>query len=122
MTLDLALSARLPAEYVGSPEARSRYYSRFAEAKSLAELSRLVRELKERYGPLPEEAENFVALARLRLVAERKGVVSITEGLTHLEVVFPRYPWTTTPAASRGFPTGWSLRSTRPGSAWRRRA
>ncbi|MGC8876760.1 transcription-repair coupling factor [Thermus sp.] len=92
VTVDLALSARLPAEYVGSLEARSRYYSRFAEAKSLAEVSRLVRELKERYGPLPEEAENFVNLTRLRLVAERKGVVSITESLTHLEVVFPRHP------------------------------
>ncbi|MGC8903908.1 transcription-repair coupling factor [Thermus sp.] len=92
VTVDLALSARLPAEYVGSLEARSRYYSRFAEAKSLAELSRLVRELKERYGPLPEEVENFVNLTRLRLVAERKGVVSITESLTHLEVVFPRHP------------------------------
>jgi transcription-repair coupling factor (superfamily II helicase) len=92
VTLDLALSARLPAEYVGSLEARSRYYSRFAEAKTLAEVSRLVRELKERYGPLPEEAENFVNLTRLRLVAERKGALSITEDLTHLVVVFPRYP------------------------------
>ncbi len=92
VTLDLGVSARLPAEYVPSLEARSRYYSRFAEAESLAEVSRLVRELRERYGPLPEEAENFVNLTRLRLVAERKGVVSIAEGLTHLEVVFPRYP------------------------------
>jgi transcription-repair coupling factor (superfamily II helicase) len=92
VTVDLALSARLPAEYVGSLEARSRYYSRFAEAKTLAEVSRLVRELKERYGPLPEEAENFVNLTRLRLVAERKGALSLTEDLTHLVVVFPRYP------------------------------
>ncbi|GAA6730929.1 transcription-repair coupling factor [Thermus brockianus] len=92
VTLDLALSARLPAEYVGSLEARSRYYGRFAEARSLAELSRLVRELKERYGPLPEEAENFVNLARLRLVAERKGVVSLTEDLTHLQAVFGYWP------------------------------
>jgi transcription-repair coupling factor (superfamily II helicase) len=53
VTLDLALSARLPAEYVGGLEARSRHYSRFAEAKTLAEVSRLVRELKERYGPPP---------------------------------------------------------------------
>ena len=92
VTVDLALSARLPAEYVPSLEARSRYYSRFAEANSLAEVSRLVRELKERYGPLPEEAENFVNLTRLRLVAGRKGAVSVTESLTHLEVVFGRFP------------------------------
>ncbi len=92
VTIDLALSARLPAEYVPSLEARSRYYSRFAEAKSLAEVARLVRELKERYGPLPEEAENFVQLTRLRLVAQRKGVLSLTEDLTHLQAVFPRWP------------------------------
>ncbi|WP_105318553.1 transcription-repair coupling factor [Thermus tenuipuniceus] len=92
VTVDLALSARLPAEYVPSLEARSRYYGRFAEARSLAEVSRIARELKDRYGPLPEEAENFLALARLRLVAERKGVVSITEDLTHLQVIFPRWP------------------------------
>ncbi|GAB5601733.1 transcription-repair coupling factor [Thermus sp. FJN-A] len=92
VTVDLALSARLPPEYVGSLEARSRYYSRFAEAKSLAEVSRLLRELKERYGPLPEEAENFVALVRLRLVAGRKGVLSLTEDLTHLQAVFGHWP------------------------------
>ncbi|BCZ91800.1 transcription-repair-coupling factor [Thermus thermophilus] len=115
VTLDLALSARLPAEYVGSLEARSRYYSRFAGAKSLAELSRLVRELKERYGPLPEEAENFVALARLRLVAERKGVVSITEGLTHLEVVFPRYPLDYDARGLKGLPYRVELTQYPPG-------
>ncbi|SDE69281.1 transcription-repair coupling factor (superfamily II helicase) [Thermus arciformis] len=115
VTVDLALSARLPAEYVPSLEARSRYYSRFAEAKSLAELSRLVRELKARYGPLPEEAENFVALARLRLVAERKGVVSITEGLTHLEVVFPRYPLDYDARGLKGLPYRVELTQYPPG-------
>ncbi|AFV76570.1 transcription-repair coupling factor Mfd [Thermus oshimai JL-2] len=92
LTLDLALSARLPEDYIPSLEARSLYYGRFAQVRGLAELSRLVRELKGRYGPLPEEAENFVELARLRLVAEKKGVRSITESLTHLEVVFGHWP------------------------------
>lgn len=92
LTLDLALSARLPEDYIPSLEARSRYYGRFAQVRGLAELSQLVRELKGRYGPLPEEAENFVALARLRLVAEKKGVRSVTESLTHLEVVFGHWP------------------------------
>ncbi|WP_018461434.1 transcription-repair coupling factor [Thermus oshimai] len=92
LTLDLALSARLPEDYIPSLEARSLYYGRFAQVRGLAELSRLVRELKGRYGPLPEEAEAFVELARLRLVAEKKGVRSITESLTHLEVVFGHWP------------------------------
>ncbi len=90
LTLDLALSARLPAEYIPSLEARSRYYSRLAEAKGLAEVARIAKELSARYGPLPQEAKNFLNLTRLRLVALRKGVRSVTETLTHLEVVFGR--------------------------------
>ncbi|GIW24957.1 transcription-repair coupling factor [Meiothermus sp.] len=88
VTLDLQLSARLTPEYIQSPAARSRYYGRLAECKNLAQLSRIAKELKERYGPAPEEVENFLALTKLRLVAESKGVVSITEDMLHLQIAF----------------------------------
>lgn len=88
VTLDLQLSARLTPEYIPSPEARSRFYGRLAETRSLAQLSRTAKELKERYGPAPQEVENFLALARLRLVAQSKGVVSITEDMLHLQIAF----------------------------------
>lgn len=73
VTLDLQLSARLSPEYIQSPAARSRYYGRLAETRSLAQLSRIAKELKERYGPAPQEVENFLALTRLRLLAEGRG-------------------------------------------------
>lgn len=88
VTLDLQLSARLTPDYIPSPEARSRFYGRLAECKNLAQLSRLAKELKERYGPAPQEVENFLALTRLRLLAEARGVVSITEDLLHLQIAF----------------------------------
>ncbi len=88
VTLDVQLSARLTPEYIPSPAARSRYYGRLAECKSLAQLARLVRELKERYGPAPQEVENFLTLTKLRLVAQAKGVVSITEDMLHLQIAF----------------------------------
>lgn len=88
VTLDLQLSARLTPDYIPSPEARSRFYGRLAETRNLAQLSRIARELKERYGPAPQEVENFLALTKLRLVAESKGVVSITEDMLHLQIAF----------------------------------
>ncbi|WP_243090898.1 transcription-repair coupling factor [Thermus neutrinimicus] len=115
VTLDLGVSARLPAEYVPSLEGRSRYYGRLAGARSLAEISRIARELKDRYGPLPEEAENLLALARLRLVAERKGVVSITEDLTHLQVTFPRWPLDYDARGLKGLPFRVELTQYPPG-------
>lgn len=92
MTLDLAVSARLTPEYIPGSDARSRYYGRLAEARSLAQLSRIVREITDRYGPAPVEAQNFFALSKLRLLSESKGVVSITEDLTHIQLVFDHWP------------------------------
>jgi transcription-repair coupling factor (superfamily II helicase) len=88
VTLDLQLSARLTPDYIPSPEARSRFYGRLAGCKNLAQLSRLAKELKERYGPAPQEVENFLNLTKLRLLSESKGVVSITEDLLHLQIAF----------------------------------
>ncbi len=88
VTLDLQLSARLTPDYIPSPEARSRFYGRLAETRNLAQLSRSAKELKERYGPAPQEVENFLALTKLRLVAESRGVVSITEDMLHLQIAF----------------------------------
>jgi transcription-repair coupling factor (superfamily II helicase) len=92
VTLDLQVSARLTPEYIPSPAARSRIYGRLAEAANLAQLSRIAKEVKERYGPAPEEVENFLAISKLRLLAESKGVVSITEDLMYLQVAFDRWP------------------------------
>ena len=92
VTLDLQVSARLTPEYVPSAEARSRYYGRLAETKSLAAVARIGKELRERYGEPPAEVENFLALTRLRLLAESKRVASITEDLTYLMVVFDHWP------------------------------
>lgn len=92
LTLDLSVSARLTPEYIPSADARSRYYGRLAEARNLPQLSRIMREIQERYGQAPKEVENFLALSRLRLLAENKGVVSITEDLSWLQLVFTRWP------------------------------
>jgi len=115
VVLDLALSARLPPEYIPNPVARGRYYGQLAEVKGLAQLSRLSRELTERYGPLPQEAQSFLALTRLRLLAESKGVVSITEDLTHLLVAFERWPIAYDPKILRTIPVRVELSRHPPG-------
>ncbi|MBF6594101.1 MAG: transcription-repair coupling factor [Thermaceae bacterium] len=104
VTLDLSLSARLTLKYIPSPAASSRYYGRLAECKNLAGLSRIARELKERYGPAPEEVENFLALTRLRLLSESKGVVSITEDMLYLQIALERPSFDYDAAALRGLP------------------
>ncbi|WP_456476933.1 transcription-repair coupling factor [Oceanithermus sp.] len=92
VTLDLALSARLAPEYVPDPDERSRLYGQLARARRLPELSRLLRAIERRYGPPPEEVRHFFALTRLRILAQQKGVRSITEEATHIQLVLPAWP------------------------------
>jgi transcription-repair coupling factor (superfamily II helicase) len=88
VAIDLSLDARLSPGYIADDEARISTYGRLAETDSLAEISRIQRELRENYGPLPPEVKAFLELTKLRLLAAQKGVVTITEHMTDIQVSF----------------------------------
>jgi len=92
VTIDLGVSARIAPDYVTDPRERSRLYGRLAEARGLAALSRIVREIERAHGPPPPETRAFFALTRLRILAEQKGVRSITEDATHLQLTLGGWP------------------------------
>ena len=75
-----------------SVEERSRIYARLARARRLAEVSKLERELKAKYGELPEEAKKFLVLTKVRLLGERRGIRSITEDRMRIQLVASSYP------------------------------
>ncbi len=92
LTLDLRVSARIPPEFVPDVAERSRIYAELARARGLAEVARLERRLARERGPLPEEARNYFRLARIRLLALRRGVRSITEDPSRVQLVVSAYP------------------------------
>ena len=61
--LDLPISALLPADYIADPAMRVREYRRIAAVRSGSELDDLLRELADRFGPLPDEVRSKVATA-----------------------------------------------------------
>ncbi|ADI13281.1 transcription-repair coupling factor [Truepera radiovictrix] len=88
VAIDLNLDARLSPSYIADDDARIAFYGRLAETTSLAEVARVQREMRERYGPLPDEVRTFTELVKLRLLAAQKGVVTITEHMTDIQVSF----------------------------------
>jgi transcription-repair coupling factor (superfamily II helicase) len=82
MKLDLPVDANLPEAYVAREELRLEAYRRLAAVGSAAEVDDIRVEWEDRYGPVPEEADALLAVARLRAACVRVGVqdLSVTKG------------------------------------------
>ena len=88
VTVDLGVDARLSPTYIQDDDVRINFYGRLAETINLAEVSHIAREMREAYGPFPPEVKAFVDLARLRLLASSKGVATIKEHMTDVQLSF----------------------------------
>ncbi len=86
VTVDLSLDARLSPTYIQDDAVRINYYGRLAATASLAEVNRIAKEMREAYGPFSPEVRAFVELTRLRLLAGAKGVATIKEHMTDVQV------------------------------------
>ncbi|HEX6643917.1 MAG TPA: transcription-repair coupling factor [Gemmatimonadales bacterium] len=66
--------AHLPEAYVADDEAKLDLYRRLARAESSGDIDRLGEELRERFGPLPDEAMTLLDLTRLRVLGAALGL------------------------------------------------
>ena len=119
VAIDLSIDARLSPAYIADDDARIRFYGCLAEADTLADVSRNAREMREAFGPMPPEVRAFVELVKLRLLAAQKGVVTIAEHMTDIQLSFAQesvdydakgvreLPYTVEPTR---YPPGFSLK------------
>jgi transcription-repair coupling factor (superfamily II helicase) len=75
--LDVPVDAYVPADYVPYEVAKIDVHRRIAGARAPADLSRLVDELEDRFGPLPEPVENLVKLQEARVKLGQAGARSV---------------------------------------------
>ncbi|WP_425148460.1 DEAD/DEAH box helicase [Deinococcus sp.] len=102
VSIDLPVNSRLTPDYfqVGSatetkngaaPDGegeRIATYGRLSEARTLQAISRIERDLRKKFGPPTPEVQNFIDLAKLRLTALSRRVISIGETMTDLQITF----------------------------------
>jgi transcription-repair coupling factor (superfamily II helicase) len=79
VTLDLPLTALIPASYVPDTELRLATYRRVAAVEDARGLADVRAELEDRFGPIPEEVERLFALITLRHRAIALGIESVVE-------------------------------------------
>jgi transcription-repair coupling factor (superfamily II helicase) len=71
------IPARLPDEYVTDDGTKLDLYRRLARASAPDDIDDLRDELRERFGPLPEQAEALLDMGRLRAIGARLGVQNV---------------------------------------------
>ncbi len=75
--VDVKVDAMLPEEYISDATERVELYRRLSHAEARSEVNELREELRDRFGPLPEEARNLVHMVDARIQAAEVGILKL---------------------------------------------
>jgi transcription-repair coupling factor (superfamily II helicase) len=76
-TLNLGLDIRIPSTFIADENQRLRAYKKIADTRDREAGEKLLAELADRYGALPEAVRHLVEFAQLKNMAQHLGVESI---------------------------------------------
>jgi len=86
--INVNLTAYLPADYMPDIDQRLSSYRRLAEMNDLKELAEFKREISDRFGAPPQEANNLLVKIMLKIMAIRAGVKRLDVRDGHLFLYF----------------------------------
>ncbi len=89
IAVEMVGDALIPRQYITDDSERYDFYLRMYSAPTAEELSGLVSEMRDRFGPIPSETENLLAAVRLRLAAMASGAVRLSFGNGTLRLELP---------------------------------
>jgi transcription-repair coupling factor (superfamily II helicase) len=78
--IKIPFPAYLSEEYIPDVHQRLSIYRRFSGARDDNEIISLEEELKDRYGTLPDEAQNFIWLIRIKQSLKKYRIEALTVG------------------------------------------
>ncbi len=84
--IDLAVDAHLPDDYVEDQGSRLEAYRTLAAAKSSEAVDLVASEWRDRYGPLPEGAQELISMAHLRVVGLAAGLEEIVQVRNEIKI------------------------------------
>lgn len=78
VTIDVPLAAYLPTDYIPEPGLRLRLYRRMALLDTMEDIEEMAEELADRFGPIPDPVHNLLYQLRIKALAQKAGVMSVT--------------------------------------------
>jgi transcription-repair coupling factor (superfamily II helicase) len=91
--LELDYSGFIPETYITAPSVKFDIYRRIAAIKTEAELQNLSGELADKYGPIPEDVNNLLYIAEIKILCRKLHIVHLIErnGMVSLEIEKIKY-------------------------------
>jgi len=99
VSVELPLAVGIPDDYIADQRQRLALYRRLAELHTTDEIQTLAHELKDRFGPLPEEVQNLLYQVRVRVLAEQAGLASVGGEAGQIVLRYPKPAGETKPPA-----------------------
>ncbi|MDQ1691588.1 MAG: hypothetical protein QOD87_1696, partial [Pseudonocardiales bacterium] len=76
--VDLPVNANLPQDYLPGERLRLEAYRALASATTHEQVESVRLELLDRFGPLPQEVDNLLAVARFKVVCRKYGITEVS--------------------------------------------
>ena len=77
--LELEYTGFIPDSYILDAETKMELYKKIASIASQDELNAVYDELYDRFGPLPDEVNSLLSLAKIRIICHKLAIVSLKE-------------------------------------------
>ena len=90
--LNLRIDLRLKPSYIAEARDRILIYKRAADAIREEDVRGIEADLKDRFGPLPQEAADLIVYSRLRVQAESLGIIRVERAGSRLDIFFGNAP------------------------------
>ncbi|MBX7183542.1 MAG: transcription-repair coupling factor [Vicinamibacteria bacterium] len=90
--LNLRIDLRLKAGYIAEARDRILIYKRAADAAKDEDIKAIEADLRDRFGPLPQDAIDLITYSRLRVLAESLGIAKVDRVGVRLDLLFTDAP------------------------------
>ena len=88
--INLGATVLIPEHYVGDLDLRMALYRRLADLDSADAIEGFAAEMIDRFGPLPREVDQLLAVMRIKIACRRAGIARIEAGPKGVTVAFHR--------------------------------
>lgn len=88
--LELEYTGFIPDSYIKEPQLKFEVYKKIASVDSVERLESLRSELDDRFGPIPEEVDNLLCIAEIKIICRKLDIYHMVERNGRIEMEFSK--------------------------------